>query len=52
MNRQCDQKGKDSGKKNHSFYVERPDAFGPKWMFSFNITPVVPNVFAGWLGLK
>lgn len=34
-----------------NYYVERPDAFGPKWMFGFNITPVVPNVFAKWLGL-
>jgi hypothetical protein len=27
-----------------NYYVEQPDAFGPEWMFSFNITPVVPNV--------
>jgi len=33
------------------YYVTRPDAFAPKWMFSFNITPVVPNVIAQWLGL-
>ncbi len=33
------------------YYIERNDAFAPKWNFSFNITPVVPNVFAKWLGL-
>ena len=31
--------------------LARPDAFAPKWMFSVNITPVVPNVIAQWLGL-
>lgn len=31
---------------NH--YVQRPDAFGPKWMIGFNITPVVKNVVAEW----
>jgi hypothetical protein len=29
---------------NH--YVQRPDAFGPKWMIAFNVTPVVKNVLA------
>lgn len=32
-------------------YVEHADAFGPQWMVGFNITPVVPNFFAKWLGL-
>jgi hypothetical protein len=32
---------------NH--YVQRPDAFGPKWMIGFNVTPVVKNVIAEWL---
>lgn len=27
-----------------NYYVERPDAFGPKWMVSLNLTPVVKNV--------
>lgn len=31
---------------NH--YVQRPDAFGPKWMIGFNVTPVVKNVVAEW----
>ena len=31
---------------NH--YVQRPDAFGPKWMIGFNVTPVVKNVIAEW----
>jgi len=33
------------------YYAARSDNFAPKWMFSFNITPVVPNVIAQWLGL-
>jgi hypothetical protein len=28
-----------------NYYVEQPDAFGPEWMVSFNITPVVENIF-------
>ena len=31
-----------------NYYVERPDAFGPKWMIGLNITPVVPNFVEGW----
>lgn len=27
-----------------NYYVESPDAFGPKWMIGLNITPVVRNV--------
>lgn len=34
-----------------NYYVEHADAFGPQWMVGFNITPVVPNFFAKWLGL-
>ncbi len=26
-----------------NYYIEQPDAFGPEWMISFNITPVVTN---------
>ncbi len=26
-----------------NYYVERPDAFAPEWLMSFNITPVIPN---------
>ena len=29
-----------------NYYVEKPDAFGPDFMVSFNITPVVKNVLA------
>ena len=31
-----------------SYYVDRPDAIAPKWMVSFNVTPVVKNIFADW----
>jgi hypothetical protein len=31
-----------------NYYVERQDAFGPKWMIGFNVTPVVKNVAATW----
>ncbi len=34
-----------------NYYVEKPDAFGPEWMFSVNITPVVKNGLASWFGL-
>ena len=30
-------------------YVERPDAFAPKWMIGMNITPVVQNFIEAWL---
>lgn len=26
-----------------NYYVKQPDLFGPKWMVSFNITPIVSN---------
>ena len=29
-----------------------PGAFGPEWMFSFNITPVVPNFLSRCLGFE
>ncbi|MCB1231838.1 MAG: hypothetical protein KDN19_16335 [Verrucomicrobiae bacterium] len=32
-----------------NYYVEQPDAFGPQWMISFNITPVVPNFVENWI---
>jgi len=31
-----------------NYYVERPDAIAPEWMVSFNVAPVVENVFAKW----
>ncbi len=31
-----------------NYYVEQPDAFGPEWMISFSVAPVVENVFAKW----
>jgi len=32
-----------------NYYVEQPDAFGPEWMISFNITPVVTNFLDQWV---
>jgi len=26
-----------------NYYVEQPDAFGPEWLVSFNVTPIVSN---------
>jgi hypothetical protein len=31
------------------YYVERPDAFAPKWLIGLNITPVVPNFINNWI---
>ncbi|TRX54544.1 transporter [Thalassomonas sp. M1454] len=31
-----------------NYYVEKPDAFGPEYMISFNITPVVENSLVSW----
>jgi hypothetical protein len=31
-----------------NYYVERPDLIAPKWMVSFNVSPVVKNIFADW----
>ena len=32
-----------------NYYVDQPDEFGPKWMFGFNITPVVNNFVERWI---
>jgi hypothetical protein len=32
-----------------NYYVDQADAFGPKWMFALNITPVVPNFINTWI---
>ena len=32
-----------------NYYVERPDAFGPRWMIGLNVTPVVPNFIENWI---
>jgi len=32
-----------------NYYVEQPDEFGPKWMFGFNITPIVNNFVERWI---
>ncbi len=34
-----------------NYYVEKSDAFGPKWLLSLNIAPVVKNGLAGLFGL-
>ena len=34
-----------------NYYIEQPDAFGPEWMISFNIAPVVKNGLANLFGL-
>lgn len=34
-----------------NYYVEKSDAFGPEWMLSFNIAPVVKNGLASLFGL-
>lgn len=31
------------------YYVEKADAFGPDWMFSLEITPVVKNFIEDWI---
>ena len=31
-----------------NYYVERPNAIAPEWMISFNVAPVVKNIFAAW----
>ena len=31
-----------------NYYVDRPDLIAPKWMVSFNVSPVVKNIFADW----
>lgn len=32
-----------------NYYVEQPDQFGPDWMISFEVAPVVENAIAQWL---
>lgn len=34
-----------------NYYVEKADSFGPEWMISFNIAPVVKNGLASLIGL-
>lgn len=34
-----------------NYYVVQPDDFGPEWMLSLNLTPVVSNFLASWLGM-
>ncbi len=34
-----------------NYYVEKADAFGPEWMLSFSVAPVVKNKLADWFGL-
>ena len=33
-----------------NYYVDKSDALGQDWMVGLNITPVVPNILANWLG--
>lgn len=35
-----------------NYYVEKADAFGPQWLLSFNIAPVVKNGLASLIGLS
>jgi hypothetical protein len=32
-----------------NYFVEQPDAFGPEWLVSFNIIPVVDNFIENWI---
>lgn len=34
-----------------NYCVEKANSFGPEWMLSLNVTPVVKNRLAGWFGL-
>ena len=31
-----------------NYYIEQPDAFGPEWMVSFSVAPVVKSGLAKW----
>ena len=31
-----------------NYYLDQPDAYGPKWMIAFNVAPVVVNRIASW----
>ena len=35
-----------------NYYVEQPDAFGPEWLLSVNIAPVVKNHLASLIGMS
>jgi len=32
-----------------NYYVDQPDAFGPDWMVSLNVTPIVENFIEKWV---
>lgn len=32
-----------------NYYVQQPDLFGPQWLISFNVTPVVNNFIDQWI---
>ena len=32
-----------------NYFVEQPDEFGPEWLISLDITPVVPNFIENWI---
>lgn len=31
-----------------NYYIDQPDPFGPEWMLSFSVAPVVKNALAEW----
>jgi hypothetical protein len=33
-----------------NYYIERSDRLGQDWMIGLNLSPVVPNILAKWLG--
>jgi hypothetical protein len=33
-----------------NYYAEKPDSLGSKWMVGLNLTPVLSNMIAKWLG--
>jgi hypothetical protein len=33
----------------YTYYIEKPDVFGPEMLVSLNISPVVPNIFNDWI---
>lgn len=34
-----------------NYYLDKPGSLGQEWMVAFNITPVLPNIFAKMMGL-
>jgi hypothetical protein len=34
-----------------NYYIEHSDRLGPESMIGFNVSPLVPNIFAQWLGI-